>query len=1345
MTFSPPASPSHTDVPGPARPSRPPPHWGRRLSVALAVVLLAVGGVFWGALKTEPGARLLWRATTLLLPDTLSGQFASGTLAGGLELRNLVYRDGKQVVRIDHLKGAWQLTAAPWRLTVRSLQATQVDVRLLPSAPTPLRLPAQLTLPLALVVQDLQVQQVVLHQGLTDSQYTNLRLQGATDGLHHQLTVVQADTPYGRVQGRLHLDGKTPFAVAGSTTLATLYEQQTYRATLDVSGTLQALGLHVQASGGTLAGSADIDATPFAAVPLVRARVALDHLDPRHYHPGAPHADLQIRALLTPLPVTPVAGQDPSGLAGMGVSGPVTVTNSMPGALDQGLLPLLSARAQVLLTAQRQEMTGLQLQLPGTASVTGTGAVQADGSGAFQLQVARLDLHALYGALKPSRLEGPVKVTLARGVQDVTLALRSPGLSVSADVTVAAQQVTLHAARLQAGTSQLRLKGTLRRDEQAQYTLSGVLQDFDPAAVLAQIQAVPARGTHRAAGSAGPAVAARLNMTVEAAGALQPALRMQLAFQSHDSRYNALPMTGSGRMVLSGQRLVSSEINLSVAGNTVHMQGGFGGPADRLVVRIDAPALARLGYGLAGRVQVDGTVAGTVAHPVIDARYQATGVVMGELRLAQLDGEVQVSGKAGTDPHARLKVVLNARGVHSKTMDIETASANVQGTYADHAIAVRLQGQLSAQAVALTLAAHGGLKQGVQGYAWNGVVNTFENRGMPEVSIGHPVTLSVAPDRVVLGSTQLTIGPADIALKGLEYAPGVLRTQGDFRALRMADLLALQQKLSGQSLPVTTSLVVDGHWDIDVADRARGNVTLERRAGDVAVRTPYGENAIGLTAMTVRADLQGRQVTVRAQVDASRIGSVSASASVGLVQGAHGLGMAADSALTARVAARVPSLRTLGALTGPQISLDGSVSLQLTAAGTLDNPQLAGTLNGDKLALTLYDQGVRLRDGTARIVLDNHVIEMREVVFLGGTGSMRVTGRIPLDSTAGNLTALITADRVQLLADPSRQLTLSGQAQIANVSQRLQVNGKFRVDQALISLPDKAAPVLGEDVVVALPAGRSKPASGMGPPVPVPVPAAGPGSGSLLPPKVDLRIDLGDNFRFKGTGADIFLAGELEVRSGPGQPAQAYGTVRIVRGDYEAFGAKLAIERGILSFQGRLDNPSINILAMRRNQSVPAGVEVTGTAQQPRLALVSEPALAEEEKLSWLVFGRAGSASAGQAQGAVQGAALGLLNKFGGARLASSIGLDKVAFGTSENGTSTAQVLSLGKEISKRLFVGYEQGLAGASSVVKLTYTLTQHWSLVARGGAVTGLDVLYSRRYDHLGDDSGPVKFPAR
>ena len=60
--------------------------------------------------------------------------------------------------------------------------------------------------------------------------------------------------------------------------------------------------------------------------------------------------------------------------------------------------------------------------------------------------------------------------------------------------------------------------------------------------------------------------------------------------------------------------------------------------------------------------------------------------------------------------------------------------------------------------------------------------------------------------------------------------------------------------------------------------------------------------------------------------------------------------------------------------------------------------------------------------------------------------------------------------------------------------------------------------------------------------------------------------------------------------------------------------------------------------------TLPAGVQVTGSAQAPRVRLYSEPALSETEQLSWLVLGRGPTGLGGADIGLLQSAAVALLS-----------------------------------------------------------------------------------------------------
>jgi translocation and assembly module TamB len=58
-------------------------------------------------------------------------------------------------------------------------------------------------------------------------------------------------------------------------------------------------------------------------------------------------------------------------------------------------------------------------------------------------------------------------------------------------------------------------------------------------------------------------------------------------------------------------------------------------------------------------------------------------------------------------------------------------------------------------------------------------------------------------------------------------------------------------------------------------------------------------------------------------------------------------------------------------------------------------------------------------------------------------------------------------------------------------------------------------------------------------------------------------------------------------------------------------------------------------------------------------------------------------------------------------------------------------VVTVGKRISSRLYISFEQGAGTASSAVRLRYKLTQKITLQLQTGTNTALDVLYSWAFD--------------
>ena len=1316
-------------VPAPARRSRW--RWLKWTAATLALLVLLVVGLAYTALSTDWGARNGWQLVTRVLGGALSGEIVGGSVAHGLDLRNIRYRDQERTITIDRVRGAWDFRFTPRTLSIASLEFGHVNVTLQPSPKPaePLTLPEAIRLPLAFELRRLAIDEVVVHQDGATTRVADILLRAGSDRVHHTLELQKAVTPFGTAVAALQLGGDAPFPIAGSASLNGVWEKMDYSAITRIDGTLQALGIALKANGGSFNADAQIEATPFSPLPFTRAKVAVDHLNPRMFNAAAPQADLSIAADLAPL-----AAPAGASLAELKVTGPISIVNAHPGSIDQQRLPLASLQAHATLDAQRQQLDRLVVGLRGGARLEGSGEFHAGGDGELRVEARGLDLHALHAALRPTKLNGPLKLALAGDTQQLTLRLDGPPFAIHADAGITPQEIHLRSVHLEAGKARLDANGTLGRDEHAAYKLDGTLARFNPAAFLSTIQPTPpAAARRKGAPPVRPAAIpeADINMRFAASGKLKPALQASLRFDITDSSYAGLPMSGGGMLQLTGKLVDDSDIALSVAGNQMALKGGFGAPGKQLAFSIEAPAIDRLGFGLAGVLSAKGQLAGTLERPLVQADIQGERLAFGEYRVARLDSKAAMQGIPGSDPQAQIKLALQAQGVRAADLQLDDLRGDIDGTYASHTVKLQANGKYSGEALALTLAAAGQLQQLPAGLAWDGTVRTLENRGVPRLQMQQPLAVHYAPGQVTLGATRLEVEKAQVDLTSLDYREdGAIRSKGSIAALDVGHLLGLWKRIAKAELPVAADLVLDAGWDFTLGETASGFFQVERKRGDVSLPVGGRTTQLDLKQLRLRGDFAGQALRIDGALDTARLGNVSAQGQLGLMPSGPRLMPAANSPLNMRVAASLPQLSNLSSLTGPRIALGGKLAAKLTVAGTAGVPVVSGEVAGDQLALTLYDQGVRLRDGVARITLADNVAELRELVFKGGEGTLRASGRLPLDEARRDITAIIVADKLQLLADPSAQLTLSGQARVVNVGKQLEVTGKFTVDRALFDLPEKSAPKLGDDVVVyrngAKPATADKRASAAERPA------------SPYAPRVDMQVDLGDEFRFRGSGADLRLAGTLTIHTGPNEPLQALGTVNIVDGKYEAFGAVLNIERGLLNFTGPLTNPNVNILAMRRNQDVAAGVQVSGTVQLPRVQLVSDPNVADEEKLSWLVFGHGGSGGTGGAQAAARGAATGLLNKLGGEKVAKRLGLDELSFGSSKTGLGSEQVVNLGKNITERLAIGYEQSLAGAASVLKLTYQLSRAWSVVLRGGQIAGLDLSYSRRFDRFGEDSG-------
>lgn len=1341
--------------------------------VALVGLIAVALGCALGAIQSEKGTQYLWQAAVQLLGGRLSGTLESGALATGVRLSHVRWHDSGTDIAIDHAEGSWHLSRQPLKFTVSYLRAGTIDVRIAPSTSTSkTTLPKDLRLPLALEIDELRASKVRIHDAASVAEYDDLLARGRTDGRHHELAVDSLTTPWGDVTAAAKLDGVRPFALTGDAGFSGKVSDQAIKVGARVSGSLEELHAEVDASGMKLEGHASAVAMPFGDVPLKTLSLVFEHVDPRTFSPGAPQADLSLHADVRPVAPKP-------GSTAFTVEGTASIVNATPGEIGDNKLPLIEAHANLHLDPTEQTMDRLVIRVVKDATVTGSGQLH-DGKGRFDLQIANFDLRTLSTAVRATRIGGPVQIELKDGSQHINADLADAALALRAQaaVSLTPAQTSIESLKLQLGRGRVEASGSLKNDLASTYSVKGTLTDFNPFPLLAA-QPAPKPGPrptrtpaslHAAAPSlhaatvpssaeaasaaaasavqsspvvagAAPAPKAppqarttdfsdtrdvRISGTLSADGALAPQTSVKAKFALRDAVYAGLPMTGEGVVQLVGTRLLPSNVSLSVAGNDVTLKGSFGAAGDHLLAHIDAPALDRLGFGVSGTAKLDADLTGTLAHPNASASYDVEQVVFGDNRVGHAQGRAELRDGA----NGALTLNLDARDIAVPGVALATLAAHLNGTRAAHTFDAAATGKVDGNPVDVSLAGRGALTETKAGTSWAGTVSKLENHGSPNIALRSPVQVSVADQKVSVGATQIAIDTATLVLKQFELDHGRITSAGFLNDVSLARVLALQAELGGTPSTVKTDLVFDADWDFSLASTASGHIAIKRRTGDLQFDSGRGVVPLGLKRLEAGLSFENaNHAHLTAAVEASRVGSASADLTAELAARDGMLTVERGEPISGKIQADVPALKTTGELFGPAYLLGGRAALNLTVAGELGKGRLSGSLTGDDLSVTAVDQQVTLKNGIVRIDLTDNRVDLKQVEFHGADGVLKATGEIQLDRDDPQITAQIIADKLQIFASPERQLSLSGSADLKHSGPAggLAIDGKFTVDHALFDLPESAAPALGDDVKIVRTDGelvQAGPAKG--------VPAAAEKPVGRFAPRANVSIDLGKAFYFKGSGADMSLRGAITVVSAPNEPLHAVGNVRVEPGStYEAFGRKLEIENGYFTFNGPVDNPGINILAMRRNQEYEAGVQVTGTVRAPIARLVSVPDLPESEKLSWLLFGHGTDSTTNLGQQNTMSTALALLGSTGGKRIAQTFGLDEFTIGQSENGLTDPQVVQIAKAINEHFVFGYEQGLQTAQNLFKITWTITRNWSFAIHSGTLNGVDIGFNRRFD--------------
>ena len=1240
----------------------------RAVWIPLVVLVLAIAGA---------AALVAWLATSEGAVVWLAGRVAAAA-GGSLEIVRPRGSFGG-TVRIERLR----YEDADFRVTASDVAVEPVLVAVLARRavlknftaheleilvkPTPAKLPASLALPLGVSVERLAIDRVVLRVDPEELVFTTVSLAYEFTESGHVVRDLRATTALGALAGSGSLDASQPFPAAATLSLAREDADPPLRVGAKLGGTLAELKLALDGEIAKAGIGGSARIAPFAGRWLEDAAVRV--------------ADLDLTLLDASLPRTRIAVDLQSASRDDGaVAGSLAARNAVPGPFTDNRLPLGAAASPFTWRDGALTFDKLAADLGAGGSASGTARV-ARGRATLDLAVKRLDLRALHRPLRATRLDGTIAASLGESVQELRAKLAQDRVRFEVEGARKGDAFTVKRLVAAAGGSTLTAEGVVGLAGPRRFDARAKLAQFDPAAF-------------------GEYPGARINADVTAKGELAPRWRVEAQFDTRDSRWRAAPLTGGGRFTASASGVREADVVLRIGANRLTAQGALGRPEDSLAVSLVAPALAELDPRLAGRATVKSTLRGAVDRPAVEVDATAEQVAAGGYRA----GAMAARGSLTPDPDPRVELDVTASALDAGRFKLAAAGAKASGTFARHVVDLTATGQDIDFAARLA-----GRWRGAEG--WSGTVETLANRGRFPTKLVAPVALEVAPGRLRVGEANMELGEGQFRLARLNWERGRVATAGEFTGVAVARYLAL----AGLPPDVSSTLVLRGAWSLDTTPRLNGTISLARESGDVT----FGDSPrlpLELTSLQLDARFVDDAVTGTGALAASRLGSVDAKFDIGRAPNAEPGMLSLDAPLAARATAAIASLRPLGVLLDGQALVDGALNASVAAGGTLRAPLVTGRLDGSGLALELPQHGVRFVKGVLAATLEVDALRIERFEIHGGDGRFVASGTAP---RAGDTQLTWQAEALRLFGLPTRRLTVDGAGKLAIVKGQLVLEGALAAREGYFEFARGRGAVLDDDVVVV---GRQAKPAPRGPRERTPLRAA-------------LDLDFGSNFRVVGAGLDTGLTGKLHVATRDSGEPTGKGEIAAVHGLYFFLGQRLEIERGRLIFDGPLDNPALDVFAIRRGLAVEPGVQLTGTLRLPHVELVSRPPLPEGEKLAWLVLGRGLETASATDAILLQSAAASLLDDSNAIpisrRIALSMGLDDIGLKSTGTGTVQGQALTVGKRLSDRLYLTFEQGLAVARTIIGLEYVLGRGFRVRASGGQDSALGVFYTRSFD--------------
>ncbi|KZQ78351.1 translocation and assembly module TamB [Klebsiella aerogenes] len=738
-------------------------------------------------------------------------------------------------------------------------------------------------------------------------------------------------------------------------------------------------------------------------------------------------------------------------------------------------------------------------------------------------------------------------------------------------------------------------------------------------------------------------------------------------------------------------------LHLALGPNSADVKGELGVKDLNLDATIDAPHLDNALPGLGGTAKGLLKVRGTIDAPQLLADITARALRWQELTVAQVNvkGDVKSSDQIGGNLDVRVD------RISQPGVNISLVQLNAKGTEKQHDLQLRVQGDpVSGQ---LTLAGSFDRKE----ERWKGTLsNTRFQTPVGPVALTRNIALDYRNQE-----QKISIGPHCWSNPNAELCvPQTIDAGASGRAvvnLNRFDLAMLKPFMpEATQASGVFSGNADVSWDTTKEGLPQGKVTLSGRNVKVTQTVNDAPLPVAFDTLNLSADLHNNRAQLGWLIRLTNNGQLDGQVAVTDPQGRRNLG--------GNVNISNFSLAMINPIFARGEKAEGKLNARLRLGGNLQSPQLFGQMqlsgvdiDGNFMPFDMQPSQLAMNFNGTRSTLQGTVNTKQGQIALSGNADWT-----QLDNWRAQIAA--KGSRVRITVPPMVRLDVSPDVVFTATPSLFNLDGRVDVPWARIvvnEVPESAVGVSSDEVMLDKDLKPIKPQS------------AG------IPINSNLTIHVGNNVRLDAFGLKARLTGDLKVAQDK-QGLGLNGQINIPEGRFHAYGQDLIVRKGELLFSGPPDQPLLNIEAIRNPEAteddVIAGVRVTGSADQPKAEIFSDPAMSQQEALSYLLRGQ-GLGSEQSDSAAMTSMLIGMGVAQSGqvvGKIGETFGVSNLALDTQGVGDSSQVVVS--GYVLPGLQVKYGVGIFDSLATLTLRYRLMPKLYMEAVSGVDQALDLLY-------------------